>query len=402
MLSEMIVRMYIFLYQISLFITVFMFWILLGYVDRVHMRERFRRYGNNLSNTIAKLFPVNQQTGDRFRLIIIRPVCMIFEIITGFLEGLEGLEPIIMISSNKDTFTKEENHFVSIAASNPTDQMLRQIPDLIPDLVVDTLIKDEIKNTNIPLIVDGFHTITTRDKKLNVQELIDNQQTNNSANTITNEASNIDQLLTNGVLRLRPLPRRGFNLSGLPMVRSSIQSINNINTNTNTDTTSQDSLPKEFLSKLSDMAKVVEAIDLDNDQTTNQTTNLSSDEIDSDKDTEVNFRDIVDIKKVDEIIETFTTTAMKKEHMLNSNNILESEKNSDDEKNSDKNSDNNIDDDNNDNEKEEEQPLEKITIIKESSSLSSENSSHIDNQTDNEPIKRRKIPVKLARFRQQN
>jgi hypothetical protein len=379
MLSELI-RTYVNLYQISLFITMIALWILLSYVDRIHMRERFRQYGKKLTRLISILL-INEKTYDRFRLIVIRPMCAISEMITGFLEGIEGLEPIIMIASNKDNFIREENS-ITPNVSNPIDVSVKN--EINKDEIKNEINKDEIKNEinknddiDIRPINDVFHVITTRNKKLNVKELIENQ-----LSTKTN-------LSTHEEVTLKPLPRRGFNLSGLPMVRASIQSspqslpqLVQVNSNnTHTDTTSQD-----LLSKLPDVAKVVEEMSSDIESDKYQNKNSPLDETNSEKDIELNFKEDVDIKKVDEIIETFTT---RKDNTPN-NDV------GDDMSESDK------DDKEKKNDKDDDHLPEKVnTIEEESNSLSTENSPQIDIES-TEPIKRRKIPIKLARFRQRN
>ena len=93
MLNELVYT-YLSLYQISIVIVGFMTWILISYIDRVHMRERARKYGVILSEMLSKNI-LSENAYDKFRISIIGPLCVIFEITAGFLEGIENLEPII-------------------------------------------------------------------------------------------------------------------------------------------------------------------------------------------------------------------------------------------------------------------------------------------------------------------
>lgn len=94
---------YLNLYQISLTASFIFLWVALSYVDRIHLRERARRIGLYVSTIIAYLL-INAQFYDKFRIVVARPMCAIFETVAGFLEGVENFEATVLISENKDQY----------------------------------------------------------------------------------------------------------------------------------------------------------------------------------------------------------------------------------------------------------------------------------------------------------
>ena len=107
---------YFSLYKISLGFCGIFFWICASYIDRVHMRERSRRFGVNVHNIISRLI-ISQTVHDKFRIFILRPLCAIFEIMTGFLEGVENFDPVISICSN-DLFELPNTPAISTLGKN--------------------------------------------------------------------------------------------------------------------------------------------------------------------------------------------------------------------------------------------------------------------------------------------
>lgn len=101
-----LIHTYLNLYQISLTLSFIFLWIALSYVDRVHLRERSRRFGLYISTIIAYLL-LNSQFYDKFRVIFVRPLCAIFETITGFLEGVENFEATILLVDNNDMYLQD-------------------------------------------------------------------------------------------------------------------------------------------------------------------------------------------------------------------------------------------------------------------------------------------------------
>jgi hypothetical protein len=98
---------YLNLYRISLTICCLFLWVVLSYVDRIHLRERARRFGLYISSIIAYLL-VNTYIYDKFRVIVVRPLCTIFETIIGFLEGIEKFEAVILLSDNNDRYLRDD------------------------------------------------------------------------------------------------------------------------------------------------------------------------------------------------------------------------------------------------------------------------------------------------------
>ncbi|VBB18492.1 hypothetical protein YASMINEVIRUS_955 [Yasminevirus sp. GU-2018] len=90
---------YFSLYKISLGVCGLFFWMCMSYVDRVHMRERSRRIGVRVHNIISKL-TISKSVHDKLRILFLRPLCSLFETVTGFLEGVENFDPVISIASN--------------------------------------------------------------------------------------------------------------------------------------------------------------------------------------------------------------------------------------------------------------------------------------------------------------
>lgn len=133
--------LYFFLYRIAAIISVILFWVTLSHTDKMHMRERSRRLGNKIRNSIVHNtssvsrfalrtlnstavfeFVINNQSSmERAYLIvalyILRPVSIALEMITGFTEGVENVDPLIVLESiNKDEHesSKEEDKTIKI------------------------------------------------------------------------------------------------------------------------------------------------------------------------------------------------------------------------------------------------------------------------------------------------
>lgn len=97
------IYIYTYLLYISLFPLIFLLWISLSYVDRIHLRERARRYGVQISK-ISSTVIMNDYIYDKCRILIIRPICALCDFLAGIFEGMENLEPIIKIMENKKDF----------------------------------------------------------------------------------------------------------------------------------------------------------------------------------------------------------------------------------------------------------------------------------------------------------
>lgn len=79
----------------------------MSYIDRVHMREKSRQIGIKIHG-ITKTLAISNSIHDKFRILILRPLCCLFEMITGFLEGVENFDPVISIMQNK-IIDKDQN-----------------------------------------------------------------------------------------------------------------------------------------------------------------------------------------------------------------------------------------------------------------------------------------------------
>lgn len=90
---------YLNLYRISLLMTLVLMWLALSYVDRIHFRERARRFGLWCSDILSHLM-VKRTIYDKFRIYCIRPLCVVCDTFAGFLEGIENLEAIILVADN--------------------------------------------------------------------------------------------------------------------------------------------------------------------------------------------------------------------------------------------------------------------------------------------------------------
>ncbi len=101
----MLFYIYSTVYQISLIITFCFLWNTLSYVDRIHLRERARKIGISTSIIFSYIL-IKKFFYDKFRFIIIKPLCALFEIIIGFLEGLENFEATILLSDNNHNYFK--------------------------------------------------------------------------------------------------------------------------------------------------------------------------------------------------------------------------------------------------------------------------------------------------------
>ena len=115
---------YLNLYQISLSACCLFLWVMLSYVDRIHLRERARRFGLYISSIIAYLL-VNTYIYDKFRVIVVRPLCTIFETLVGFLEGIENFEAVILLSDNNDRYLRDDemdrNHEITTRTHHVTE-----------------------------------------------------------------------------------------------------------------------------------------------------------------------------------------------------------------------------------------------------------------------------------------
>src|SRR5437762_3510649 len=130
MLSE-VIYVYMILYQIGVIVCSIGSWVSLSYVDRIHFRERARRYGVMVTSIIENMM-VKRIIYDKFRILIIRPICVILETLIGFLEGIENFESVIVISENNRFIHPLNQDSTSIKSSLP----LSEVPEVSQDIHV--------------------------------------------------------------------------------------------------------------------------------------------------------------------------------------------------------------------------------------------------------------------------
>jgi hypothetical protein len=180
-------------------------WIGLNYLDRVHMRERARRLGVSISQSLSTILSNNYN--HQIIISLVRPLCCIFEMITGLLEGFENLNPIIKLSDNKHDWI-EDNIIDTKDCIDDLTQTQTQI--LTP---VQTLTQTQQSYESIDLLFDGQtndhvnvdQTFSSSDHVTNDDFLINcclltNDLSNNLSNNQSNICSNIEPpniILTN-------------------------------------------------------------------------------------------------------------------------------------------------------------------------------------------------------------
>lgn len=138
---------------INLLILLGFFYYMLNFVDKVHFRERFRRYGNILTKIIIKflyqkfdIIHVNKIL--RYTNYLFRPLNVILETITGFFEGIENNDPIILLAEN---FNKDENNIVSDKMEYVVINYIYEKPN---NTNINTNIDTNINTNNIELLND--------------------------------------------------------------------------------------------------------------------------------------------------------------------------------------------------------------------------------------------------------
>lgn len=175
-----LIHTYLNLYRISLTVSFIFLWIALSYVDRIHLRERARRLGLYVSTIIAYLL-INTYIYDKFRLIVIRPFCAVFETLTGFLEGVENFEATILLVDNNDPYLKDIKS------------------ETLDDLKNEKKNKEIENDNNIPFLnpgdalADRYHKITTRDDETCYHRIHHSPNSNASNESNASRASVYDK-----------------------------------------------------------------------------------------------------------------------------------------------------------------------------------------------------------------
>jgi hypothetical protein len=205
--------MYIDIYMISLYLMIGFLWFCLSFADRVHLRDRSRRIGLFIVYALFKI-PTLKNIYLYMRYWTIRPLCTIFECITGFLEGIENFDPIISIVTDSvmDSSFNKVNRVVVTPNddSQPISSTYKSMNDRI---VVDCDVqsnyidnKGMCTNTNAIYIKksdqiypNDFHEITTQLENHNHNNIISDDKINKSVIETTELFSIINKELQNEI-----------------------------------------------------------------------------------------------------------------------------------------------------------------------------------------------------------
>jgi hypothetical protein len=133
--------LYFFLYRIAAIAAVPLLMIALSHTDRVHMRERARRLGVSIVKSAQSTLVKEDTTLYRFllfyvRLYIWRPICILTEMVGGLNEGIENLEPTVMIAEPYSAFRIENsiNQVMTHTRPEPIDCPYQNDPDTEVDV----------------------------------------------------------------------------------------------------------------------------------------------------------------------------------------------------------------------------------------------------------------------------
>jgi hypothetical protein len=149
-----IVSIYLFFYKMSVFIFSCFVWFCISYIDRVHAREKTRHLGCIIHKLISESErEIYHTIYNKFRIFILRPLCVLSECITGFIEGIENCEPICKI------------------------QYTQQIDSIY--------IKNEINNDTTPDIIDNNTQTDTSNKIKKISKNITEETTKNITEVTT-------------------------------------------------------------------------------------------------------------------------------------------------------------------------------------------------------------------------
>lgn len=137
---EILQGIYFFLYRLSIIVTIPLLMSALSHTDRVHMRERARRFGasaveyvSSLSKPYGNLLNIS----NLLRLHIWRPVCILTDIIGGFNEGVENLEPTMMIAEPYNSYSRDlknsidYTHLLQLQLQPQSQQTNNEVPSQI-------------------------------------------------------------------------------------------------------------------------------------------------------------------------------------------------------------------------------------------------------------------------------
>ena len=117
-----IMDIYFFFYKISLLIFCGFTWLCISYVDRIHAREKTRHVGCLIHKVITESkYEFLKNIYEKTRYILLRPLCVISECITGFIEGIENCDPIIKIQYNLNEHLQPNETQTNIQELQPNE-----------------------------------------------------------------------------------------------------------------------------------------------------------------------------------------------------------------------------------------------------------------------------------------
>lgn len=388
-----LVLTYISLYRFSLMVMSFFLWISLSYVDRVHMKERTRRYGSILSDSFLKVI-MNEAIYNKIRLFVIRPLCVLSEIVSGFLEGIENLEPILMISSNQNKFILSSPNESNVSDTSNISHMNHSEASNNESSTIEN--DASHRTTNFSGSGDQkYHKITTR--KVTIQDIKDRHI---PPIDYSDEPINEIDLDTNVcILSGKIGSRRCFNLADIPTTKLN-QSTTEISTMPMTTITRNDHIEHD-ISK-NDISNTPEVFETQTENDQHKDNNNSNDN--NNDENYITDTNISEIDKVLNSIDNSDNSDNDKSNQINSNDSVE--KNNNENNNNDtlvKTNMHELITDTKNNvfglekieTKGQESGYKKFGAIGQAPDIETNNILEVG-------TKRRKIPIKLARVRQHN
>lgn len=208
---DTIYNQYLNLYSWSLTITMIFMWISLSYMDRVHLRERSRRFGLSCSHILEQLL-INELFYDKLRILCVRPLCTIFELINGFLEGIENFEAIVLIMNHD--IKADNSELNNIESNNIESNIIKTTNDIDTNRINNTkdttrIVGEESETDTSLVLVDDKKSKITKSHETVSPELKGTTDTDESSDTNdTNDTNNTNDTKSQEVERVQRKPIR--------------------------------------------------------------------------------------------------------------------------------------------------------------------------------------------------
>ena len=159
---------------------------LLNYVDKIHLRERFRTYGSKITSFILSylyknydIIIINKYT--KYLTRIIRPLNVILESITGFFEGIENKESLFILAENiqdNDNVLSDKMEYIII---NYIYDKVSNVNDINNNLTSNNLTSNNSINDN-SINDDSINDNSINDNSINDNSINDNSMSDDSIN----------------------------------------------------------------------------------------------------------------------------------------------------------------------------------------------------------------------------